>query len=111
MSILQPLNLGFRFLLEFGLLIALGYGGFQIDAIWPVRILLGLGIPLVVALIWGMYVAPNAANLIREPWRFGLEIILFGLGFTALYLTQTPRLAIIFIILFFANRLFMMAFE
>jgi hypothetical protein len=111
MAILKPINLGIRFLLEIGLLITLGYWGFQVEANLFAKILLGLGVPMVVALIWGMFVAPNAKNLLREPWRFWLEIILFSLGFAALYQTQLPQLAVIFFVLFFTNRLFMMTFE
>lgn len=101
---LQAINLGVRFVLELCLLAALGYWGFRLDQPLLLRIVAGVGAPLVAAVVWGFFVAPKAANRLIEPWRLGLEIILFGLGAGALYLAQRPLLAAALFAGFLANR-------
>ena len=59
MLILKSTNLAVRFLLEFGALGALGYCGFQLDRGPLVKIALGIGAPLLAAVLWGMFVAPH----------------------------------------------------
>ncbi len=108
MAILRAINLGIRFLLELCLLAALGYWGFHLDHSWLIRIAAGLGVPLLMAAAWGMFVAPKAANRLADPWRFGLEIGLFALGAGALYLAERPFLAAILFISFLINRVLMM---
>lgn len=105
---LQTINLSLRFVLELSLLAALGYGGFQLDQGWPVRILIGLGLPLLAALIWGTFVAPKAAHLLAEPWRFVLEMGLFGLGAGVLVWAERPFLAAALFSLFLINRLLLL---
>lgn len=107
MQIVQYLNLGIRFLLELCMLVAFGAWGFQLDRGWPLRIAAGIGVPLLVAAIWGVFVSPKATIPLAEPWRFGLEALLFGLAASALYLAQRPSLAILLFTFFFINRLLM----
>ena len=71
-----------RFVLELSLLASVGYFGFTFSGAsgW----LLGLGLPLVVVVIWGMFVAPRAPRLIDDPGRLVIELVLFALGMGAL---------------------------
>ena len=62
MAVVQAINLGLRFVLELCLLAALGYWGFQLEQSWPVRILMGIGAPLLAAVLWGTFVAPKAGH-------------------------------------------------
>lgn len=111
MAVLQTINLGLRFVLELCLLAALGYWGFQLDRSWLIRIVAGLGAPLLAATIWGMFIAPKAANLLADPWRFALEIVLFALGAGALYLAERPSLAAALFIIFLINRVLMIVLK
>lgn len=104
MAIFQAVNLGLRFILELCLLAGLGYWGFQLGQSWFIRLAAGLGAPLLAAVVWGTFVAPKAAKLLADPWRFGVEIALFALGTGALYLAERPSLAIILFIVFVVNR-------
>lgn len=108
MAILQAINLGLRFVLELCLLGALGYWGFRLDGGWPIRLAAGLGAPLLVAVIWGLFVSPKATYPLSDPWRFALETVLFALGAGALYLAARPSLAIALFLLFLINRVLMM---
>mgnify|MGYP002622619668 CR=1 FL=1 len=104
MAILQVINLGLRFVLELCMLVALGYWGFQLDQGWLLRIVAGLGAPLLAAAVWGLLVAPKAANQLADPARFGVELMLFALGAGALWLAQRPSLGAALLILYLINR-------
>jgi hypothetical protein len=93
MEIIKFANLILRFLLELCLLAAFGYWGFQTGQSSPVKIVLGLGAPLLVAVVWGAFLAPKAARRLREPWLLILELVIFGLAIAALYFTEHPALA------------------
>ena len=111
MKPLALLNLGIRFVLELCLLAAVGYWGFQLDNAWPIRIVAGIGLPLLVAVIWGTFTSPKAPYLLQEPWRFGLEIVLFGLAAAALLATNHTTLGIILGMTFLINRVLLMALD
>jgi hypothetical protein len=82
--------LGIRFLLELGLLAALGYWGFRLGSGWPVRVAAGIGAPVGAAVVWGRYVAPKAPRRVEDPGRFAIELALFGLGAAALVAAGAP---------------------
>jgi hypothetical protein len=70
-------NDGLRFLLELAALVAVGYWGFKVADGAP-RWLLGLGAPLLVAVVWGLFVAPEASLHVDDPLRLLLEVVIFG---------------------------------
>jgi len=61
MDAIKMLNLLVRFLLELCLLAAIGYWGFETHSSWGWKILLGIGLPLLIAVLWGMFLAPKSA--------------------------------------------------
>lgn len=111
MKPLALLNLGLRFILELCLLAAVGYWGFQLDSSWLIRVVAGIGLLLLVAVVWGIFTSPKAPFLLPEPWRFGLEIVLFGLGAAALLATNHTTLGIILGVTFLINRVLLMALD
>jgi hypothetical protein len=78
MDILKSINLGVRFLLELCMLVAVGYWGFKTGSGWFLKILLGIGAPLLIAVIWGMFVAPKATYPLHGFVLLALEMVLFG---------------------------------
>lgn len=98
-------NLGLRFLLELSALGALGYWGFTLPAGLLTRIGLGLGAPLVAALIWGAFVSPKASIPLPGEWRLVPEILVFGSAAAALYAAGRPTLAATFAILAVLSRI------
>ena len=98
MIVLKVANLGVRFVLEICLLVALGYWGFQVGGNPVANILLGLGAPLLAALVWGTFVAPKARVPLSAQRQLACETVIFGLGIAALAATGQPRLAAIFAI-------------
>jgi hypothetical protein len=94
MEISKSINAGLAFLLELAMLAAFGYWGFQGEkSIW-IKWGLGIGIPLVVAILWGLLLAPRANRRLNSQWGTLLSLGLFCLAAFALFQTNHPALAI-----------------
>ncbi len=77
----NPVNLALRFFLELAALYFIGYWGWtQHDGIF--RYILAIGLPLLAAVIWGVFRVPNdgGAPRVRVSGvvRFLIEIVFFG---------------------------------
>lgn len=104
-ELLKNINLGLSFFLELAMLAGFGYWGFQGDkSIW-LKWVLGIGLPLVVIIIWGLWFAPKAAHRLNATAGIILSGILFLLSVFALYYAHQPVLAIIFFILIIINKI------
>lgn len=84
------------FLLEIAMLVSFMYWGFHLDTSLLVKILFGIGTPILVAIIWGTFIAPKASIPVSVPIRILLQIILFSSAVVALYFSEKGTLAIIF---------------
>lgn len=93
MATARALNLGVRFLLELCALAALGYWGFQTGGSLPLKLVLGIGAPLVAATVWGAFVSPKAAVRVSAPVALIFEIAVFGSAAAALFASGQPTLA------------------
>lgn len=60
----NPLNLLVRFLLEIALLVIFGYWGFH-KFEGATKYLMGIGLPVVVAILWGTFRVPNDPGKLR----------------------------------------------
>jgi hypothetical protein len=56
---------------------------------------LGIGAPLLAAVIWGAVVAPKARWRLPRPVRVVVELGLFGVGAGALAVARRPVLALV----------------
>ena len=88
-------NDGLRFLLELGVLGALGWWGFT-TAHGAQRWLLGIGAPVAAAVVWAMFVNPNGSQATADPVRLLLELVVFGAGVAALAAAGYRRPARVF---------------
>jgi hypothetical protein len=84
MTAFKAANLAVRFLLELCALAALGYWGVQAGQSTWARVGLGIGAPLVAAVVWGTFISPRAAIPVSLPVRLLLELIVFGAAVVAL---------------------------
>ena len=73
-----------RFALGLWMLADFVVWGFAAATSWAAGLGLGVGAAVVVATVWGRYVAPKAARRLRDPARLVLEVALFGLATVAL---------------------------
>jgi hypothetical protein len=76
-SALRLINLGVRFLLELGALAAFSYGGATARASGALRAALAVILPLIVALLWGLFISPNARYSTGRAGQVGLGVIVF----------------------------------
>lgn len=67
METIKSANLALTFLLELCLLGAFALWGFATGNGLPMQIGLGIGVPLVVAIVWGLVMAPRAARRLKPP--------------------------------------------
>jgi Protein of unknown function (DUF2568) len=96
MEIITSGNLALRFLLELCALVALGYWGFRTGSGLFAKIGLGIGVPLLTIVIWGAFIAPNAAVHVPEPLPFLLGLLILVLAAVALAAAGLPGLAVVF---------------
>jgi hypothetical protein len=96
MQALKTVNLGLRFLLELGALVALAYWGFSTGDSVVVEVVLGLGAPLAMAVVWGLFIAPKARVPLALPVRIVLELLVFAAAVAALAAAGQPALAVAF---------------
>lgn len=93
-----PANDGLRFLLEVGVLVALGYWGFGRSG-GAMRWVVGLGLPLLVAVGWSVFVNPDGSQATSDPLRLVLELAVFGAAVAALTALRRRPLALTFALL------------
>ena len=74
---MRPGNDGLRFLLELSALAAVAYWGWS-EFGDPWRWLLVVAAPAAVALVWGRWMAPKSQARVADPWRLGIELLVFG---------------------------------
>ena len=107
MMVIKSANLALRFLLELGVLGALGYWGFRTGDGTLMKWILGLGAPILAAVVWGTFVAPKAAVALSAPLHLLVELAVFGLATLALYRAGQANLAAAFGLIYVINRILM----
>lgn len=101
-QIFHWVNLTLAFLLELCALTALGYWGFKTGGEAVVKIGLGVGTPLLAAVLWGLFAAPRAP--VSAPLaRVGVQVVVFGSAALALYASGHHGLAVSFVLLVISN--------
>ncbi len=105
MNILKALNLGLAFFLELFMLIAFVWGGFSLHVSTGLKVLIGIGVPLVVVVIWGMYFAPNSNHRLATPWLQLAIFALYGIAAFVLARGASKHAAITFLTLGLVNLL------
>ena len=108
---MRATNLLVRFLLELCALGALGYWGARTGHGVAGKVALSAGIVIAAATAWGLFVAPNATFDAGAVVRWGVELTVFASAAGALVATGRPRLAVVLVIVYAANRVLMTAWE
>lgn len=94
---LKITNLAVSFLLELCALAALAYWGVRTGQGLILKIGLGVGAPLLAAVMWGVFVSPKAPVSVHKHVRLVLQLVFFGLAAAALSATGRPTLAWVFV--------------
>jgi hypothetical protein len=101
----HPINLLLRFLLELCVLAVAGYWGWTVSSGFT-RFLLVLGLPLLLAIVWGTFAVPNdpsrsghAPIPVPGVVRLVLELVNFAYAAWALYDADLPLAGLILAVL------------
>lgn len=103
MQILKTLNLLVRFLLELCMLAAVGYWGFKTQS-GAMRMIAGVGLPILLIVIWGLFVAPRALYPASGILHVALSMILLGSGAIALFASGRAALGWLYAIVLVVNQ-------
>jgi hypothetical protein len=107
MEFIKGANLALRFLLELCALGALGYWGFKTDSATLAQIGLGIGTPLVAAVVWAIFVSPQASVQLPGILVLLLQVLVFGGAAVGLAMTGHRTLALVFGALVIINAVLM----
>ncbi len=107
MAMVKSANLALRFLLELCILAAVGYWAFHTVRGVIAKIGLGIGLPLVTAIVWGLFLAPASSLRLHGAGHLILEVVIFGLAAAALFASHHPTLAGTFLLITVVNKALM----
>jgi hypothetical protein len=105
------LTLAERIGMELALLAAFGYWGFKTGGSTGMRWLLGLGAPLLAAVVWALWMAPKANHRLQGTAFLLVELVLFGLAGWALYSTGQKNLTLWLGVVYVINRVWMVVWK
>jgi hypothetical protein len=109
LELIKGTNLALRFLLELCALGALGYWGFKTGDATITKIVLGVGAPLVAAIVWGTFVSPGAPVQLPGLLVLVLQVLVFGSAAAGLVVTGHRTLALVFGVIVVINAILMYA--
>ena len=101
---IKAANLALAFLLELCMLAAFAYWGFQTGAGLGMQLVLGIGAPVLAAVVWGIFVAPRAPVKLPPALHLVFVVVIFGLAVVALAAVGQPTLAWALGVVFAINR-------
>ena len=111
MDALKLLNVAVRFLLELCLLAAVGYWGFKTHSGWLLKILFGIGLPVLIAVLWGMFIAPKAIRPLSGISYLILELTLLASGSVALFASGKSTLGWVYTITLIVNKILLVVWK
>jgi hypothetical protein len=89
-------NLLLAFLLELGVLAALAYWGVATGSTIPLKMVLGIGTPVLALIVWATWGAPRSERRLQGRWYWLLRIGFDAAGAAALYVAGQHLLGTIF---------------
>jgi hypothetical protein len=93
------------------MLAAVGYWGFKTHSGWPMKIIFGIGLPILIAVLWGLFIAPRATYPLRGISYLAVELILLGSGALALFTSGQPNLGWAYVIILVLNTVLIMVWK
>ncbi len=91
------------FLLEIVALLILSDWGWHRGASTGTRLLQAIAVPLVAAVIWGLFAAPKARIPVPLPGQLAVKALVFGAAAWALFDLRLPILGMVFAVIVAVN--------
>ena len=85
----------------------MGYWGFKAGNTTIAKIALGVGVPLVAAVVWGTFVSPQAPVDLPGALVVVLQVLVFGSAAAGLAATGHRTLALVFVVVVVINAVLM----
>jgi Protein of unknown function (DUF2568) len=104
LTVLKSLNLALAFALELAMLASLVTWGFHSDQPWLVKVLLGVLLPAMVAVVWGLWFAPRATTRLEFLPGLLISLVMFLIAAYLLARAGQEKLALVFAGLVVVNR-------
>ncbi|MEH1056215.1 YrdB family protein [Micromonospora sp. CPCC 206171] len=101
---MRAVLLTIAFLVEMAMLVAAGWWGFTLDAGLAVRLVAGLGAPLLIALVWGVFCSPRARVRGAPAAKYAVQAACFLAAGVLLALAGHPLLAVGLVALWAVDR-------
>jgi hypothetical protein len=111
LTALISINLALAFILELAMLASFAYWGFLTGESTVVKILLGIGIPLLVTVFWGNFMAPKSSRRLQGVVYLVVKVVLFSLAVKALIAAGLPDAGIALAVLFFFNTILLYVWQ
>ncbi len=111
LELIKGANLALRFLLALCALGALGYWGFKTGSGALAKIGLGIGAPLVAAVIWGVFLSPQAPVQLPGLAVLILQALVFGSAAAGLVASGHRTLALTFGVIVVINAVLMYVWD
>jgi hypothetical protein len=108
---LKSTNLAARFLLELGVLAALGWSGAHAGSSPAANTALAVVLPLIGALAWAKYAAPSSASRLSGRSLAAFEVTVFSSAVAALYAAHVGAVAELFALAVIVNAVLMARLE
>lgn len=106
---MRYLSLTVAFLLELAVLVAVGYYAFTLRTSTAVHLIVGIGGPVVMAVLWGVFASPNASVPLHGVVNAAFQLAWFGVGVLALLLANRSPFAISLAAVYGLNSLILLA--
>ena len=87
------------------MLAAVAFWGFKTQNGWLMKILFGIGLPVLIATLWGMFLAPKATRPLSGASFLTLELILFSTGAIALFASGKSTLGWVYTVTVIVNKI------
>ena len=94
------------FLVEIGVLALLGVAGWQSSESGVVRSVLAVALPLLAAVLWGLFAAPRA-RIESEPLRLATKVLVLGAGVVAGFIALPTVWAVVVAVVVVVNLVLM----
>ncbi len=107
----RTLNLLVRFILELVIFFSFAYWGFHLDNGLIVKMIAGIGLCLVMVVIWGIFISPKATVKLPEAGVIAIEFVITLSAFLCLYAAGLQTFAIVFGIAAVINRLLITTYK